>query len=379
MKLSDNKSTEQDQLLLKCIQNIATDAELRTAWEWINSSAENRVYYEKMRDAWMATALNTPVNQRQEDLSLKRIKRRIKDQHNLFSKPRGYQFIVRLTRYAAIFILIFLSGIIVSQLFIPKKVEIGSNTYYTVEAPRGAKTFLTLTDGTKVWLNAGSRLKYKHTYNQGNRDVYLEGEGYFDVAQNRKAAFLVHASNIVVRAIGTEFNVKAYPDDKTIETTLVKGSISIVHSQKNGISQITYLKPNQNVKFLNPNYKATSDDNEDNSEVPAKIAPRTAPVALSDHINTQLYTSWKDKRLVFENENLVDFTRKLGRLYDVNFIYKDPELKKFNISGTIQEETVEQVLSALKLTVPMEYTIEHKDIIITVNKQLKDKYKSLLK
>jgi ferric-dicitrate binding protein FerR (iron transport regulator) len=378
METSENNLQEIDYLIAMSLSNRANNEELKTLWIWIKKSDENLTYYTKTRDVWVASGLSKSVPHKQRENSFQKIKSKIltnKASATLSAKSFTFRFL----KYAAVFILLITIIGVSRYYFIKRTNQPVYTTYFTVEAPRGEKTFLTLTDGTKIWLNAGSRLMYKPNYNSNNRDVYLTGEGYFDVAKNKKIAFIVHTPGVAVRALGTEFNVKAYPDEKIIETTLVKGSISIEHVQKNGKREITLLKPNQKAEFVNPDYNTPIKAIPNKKQVPDKISPKPIQIKLIEKVNTKVYTSWKDRKWVFNNENFDSFSIKLERLYDVKIEFMDDELKKFNLTGTLEEESIEQVLNALKLTIPLKYKITHKKIELYLDNKLNDKYTNILK
>jgi ferric-dicitrate binding protein FerR (iron transport regulator) len=105
----------------------------------------------------------------------------------------------------------------------------------------------------------------------------------------------------------------------------------------------------------------------------------TADVVISKHINTDIYTSWRGKRWIFERENLSEFTKILERRYDVRIYVMDPKLNEYKITGSIEQQTLEQLLNAVRLTVPIYYRISNKEVILTLDKRLEKDYKMLMK
>jgi len=183
---------------------------------------------------------------------------------------------------AALLFIAFVFGGLVTYFFDRgNKESMVTQSYCEVSAPLGAITEVTLPDGSTVWLNAGSRLKYSTRFNVDNRDVALEGEGYFKVAKNKELPFFVNAYGFEVEALGAEFNVKAYPEDTKIETFLVEGKVELGHVNAK-IADETYL---------NRKFKATFYKNEDvariNGQPRLTISPNNDPV---------LYTSWKENK-----------------------------------------------------------------------------------
>lgn len=373
-------------VLLSSIKGEASDDEYRLVWSWIHESKENEKFYMDLRDSWIASGLNQPVNSEQVMASWKRVKNRLfLDERKNKADSSFSLFFFRFLKNAALIILLIGIGAILSHLYydqlFPRKVL----QKYTVEAPRGSKSVITLDDGTKVWLNAGSSLKYSRDFNQQNRDVFLEGEAYFSVAKNKNLPFLVHTSGIVVRAVGTVFDVKAYPDEKVIETTLINGIVSIEHASKAGTVEKITLKPNQKAiyykegKFISGLVNNPVQSRKENKESEPQADNQKVNILIADKIDPEISTSWKDKRWVFNDESLGNFAVKVERLYDVNISFKDEQLKHYKLSGSLEEETIEQLFDAIRLTVPMNYTINHKEVILSLNKQLKEGYEKLLK
>ncbi|NJO68691.1 MAG: FecR domain-containing protein [Bacteroidetes bacterium] len=190
-----------------------------------------------MREIWLKISVSFSIDKNETDTFWLKMKNRINLENQAteieeISKPN--RILKRFIKIAAIFVIAFGMGAVADKFLTEKNIAEPKNEYYSIEAPRGAKSFVTLADGTKIWLNAGSKISYQRSYNQHNRGIYLEGEAFFEVAKNKNIPFLVHSAGIVVKAIGTAFNVKAYPEEGIVETTLVEGSVSIESTAKIG-------------------------------------------------------------------------------------------------------------------------------------------------
>lgn len=218
-----------------------------------------------------------------------------------------------------------------------------------VVAPLGAKSQVILPDHSVVWLNAGSKLRYSTGFNVSDRKLNLEGEGYFQVAKNKNLPFVVDALGFLVEAAGTEFNVKAYQEEPTIETILLKGKVKLDHA----------TEPISDHVFLDPGYKAifyksgSSFDSKDHSRL--VISPETDPWSL---------ISWKEGLLIFKKEPLSSLAVKLGRKYNYSFRFESENIRNFRFSGTLEDETLEQVMEVIRLTSPIAYEIKGKTVII---------------
>jgi transmembrane sensor len=235
-----------------------------------------------------------------------------------------------------------------------------SNEILTVN---GSRKHLTLPDGTMVWLNAGSRLTYGKNYNTGDREVNLTGEAFFDVARNSQRPFLIHTARIDIKVLGTSFNVKSYPTDKTTEATLLHGSIEI--SIKDRPTEKIILKPNEKLVVSNDDSnlhrlataKHPAADNEESLVAIRKPTYERATGAIIE-------TAWVDNKLTFREEAFGDLARQMERWYGVTVRFGDPSLEQLKFTGSFKEETVQQALNAMKLTATFTYTIEQNTISI---------------
>jgi transmembrane sensor len=209
--------------------------------------------------------------------------------------------------------------------------------------PVGQKSVLFLSDGTKVWLNAASKISYiKDFTEQHTRDVYLEGEAFFDVAHNGDKPFIVHTSSIKIKVLGTSFNVKSYAEEKTIETTLVHGKVRIEQSDVRGnrIGDVE-LKPNQRAVF--------------NKE--SKIINIKEVVADNSG-------SWKQERLVFEEEPIDNVILQMERWFNVRIHVENKGNLDCKLTASIEKESLEEVLKLIEASHNIRYTITGSQVFI---------------
>jgi len=231
-----------------------------------------------------------------------------------------------------------------------------------IHSTMGSRVSFNLPDGTKGWLNSGSTLKYALNF-VDNRRVMLEGEAFFDVTPNKSNPFYVRTSEVQIRVLGTSFNLKAYPDDKTVETTLLSGMLEIqTLSETVGERQTVVLKPNQ---------KATFQKNTDllsigeKQAVPERIQG-VQTVRVSRDIDTVPIVAWKNHKLVFVNEPFESLLVKMERWYDVEITMLDNPRENLNYTGIFEKETVEQALRALKVATPdFSYSINKNKINVS--------------
>ncbi len=224
-----------------------------------------------------------------------------------------------------------------------------SPVYYTSFAPKGSISEMLLPDGSQIFLNSGSTIKYSADGTNGMREVFLTGEAWFQVARMKAKPFLVHTSCYDVKVTGTTFNVKAYEDDKEVITTLEEGSIEVKSSENLKLAEETVLKPGEQLVY-----------NKEQKNVHV-IA-----------VNTQQYTSWKDNKLVFINMSLKDLKVLLERKYGVDIKVVDQDILNYHYDGVIKNETILEVLDILKLTLPIDYKIVGQNIVIQKNKKRRE-------
>jgi transmembrane sensor len=239
-----------------------------------------------------------------------------------------------LNRYvaAAVSIIVLISGIYFFE-------RVSGSTREEITA-KGQRTFVTLEDGTKIWLNADSKLSYPKSFaNANTREIQLEGEAYFDVAHNKQQPFIVHTSDIRIKVLGTSFNVKSYGKDRTIETTLIQGKVTI--ESANDSSQLTLL-PNQQAVFEKESRRLFLEHREE----------------IVD------YTAWKEGRLVFLDQPLSDIINELERWFNVTIQVEDRESLDCHFSAKVNNKTLEEVLELFKDSEAIDYKIEGSKVFI---------------
>jgi transmembrane sensor len=222
-----------------------------------------------------------------------------------------------------------------------------------------------LPDGSAVWLNSGSSIKYAENLDEnGKREVTLTGEAYFDVKHDAKHPFIVHAGKLNVVVLGTAFNIKAYPADAFMETTLIKGKVEILNDAKPGTNIVLY--PNQKVTVNTGKYDvkivtlAHKGIVKDSLAVPAAKIP-----ALSDLPDSAIdETAWVSNKLTFKHENFVDLSTRLERWYDVKITFDNKKYLSAQLTGTFKDQDINEVMRALQLTQSFHYSITNNQIHI---------------
>lgn len=211
--------------------------------------------------------------------------------------------------------------------------------YNTIETPRGCEYSLILSDGTKVYLNAMSSLRFPITFQGNTREVELIGEGYFEVNRNDKP-FVVHTSHMRVQVLGTQFNISAYPQED-IQATLVSGSVKVETS--NGESQV-----------LKPNEQATLTEGEKKMDI------RT--------VNAAFYTAWTQGKIHFKDQRLEDILKTLSRWYPIEVIYMDESIKDIRFGCHLNRyEEITPFIQMLEKTNKIKARFKEKNILLYNN------------
>jgi transmembrane sensor len=254
-------------------------------------------------------------------------------------------------RAASVIILAIAFAWIWQMISVNRKIPVQKIVYNEIIVPVGEKAQAILSDGTHVWINSGSRLKYPVAFGQSSRDVSLQGEAYFDVKKRARSTFTVNTSDVRIVVLGTAFNVKAYPEDMKTQTTVVRGVVR-VESREKGIDPVM-IRPNQ-MAILK-----SSGPSEANKMTPIRS------LKIENQVNTVVITSWKDQMLVFADETFEDIAIKMERWFNMKIRIEDSHLKQERYTGKfVHNETVYEVLEAIKLTTPIVYTVKNEEIVI---------------
>ncbi len=213
-----------------------------------------------------------------------------------------------------------------------------------VVIPYGKKSQLILEDGTKVWLNAGSRMAFPTKFTGKKREIFLEGEGYFEVAHCQDKPFVVNTDVISVKVLGTKFDISAYKTDKLTETVLLEGKVVINENSTLGLLKSETL--------LTPNQKASYDRND-----------RT--ITVNEEPDADLTIAWTEGWFKFSRQSMVDVMNKLQRYYNVRFIFDREFHAEDRITGKLDlKESVESVMVALSDVAGIQYRIDNQKIYI---------------
>lgn len=227
------------------------------------------------------------------------------------------------------------------QLIYDNNIDIKELVYHSLKVPYGKRFNIVFSDGSKAYLNSGSVIRYPVKFIEDKkREVFLEGEAFFDVTENKNELFIVNSNGINVEVYGTKFNVRNYSEDFNSDIVLVEGSVGINNSE---VSELTMLKPGFKGSVDKENFRVET-----------------------SKVNTKIYTSWIDGEVIFRNETFSQILKKLERLYNVTIINNKNESldEVFNAAIDVENENIEQVLEYFNKIYNIEYQIFNNKIII---------------
>ena len=256
----------------------------------------------------------------------------LKNRKKLGMIREKYTFTYYVLWIAAVLLLpLMISTGVLSYLYIRQLKQIDTISYLEASSAPGIVTQILLPDSSRVWLNAGSTLRYPSRFSEKDRNVQLSGEGYFEVQSNREHPFYVSLYNgIRVMAHGTKFNVNAYENDSIMETTLETGRVDVL----SGSSRTVTLKPNELVTY---------------NKKEKRFTIKT--------VNIEEKIAWKDGRLIFRNESLDGVLKQLSRRYNIDIVLHKESTKDYKFRATFSTEDITQILNYLRLAAPIEWAV----------------------
>ncbi|NJD21706.1 MAG: DUF4974 domain-containing protein [Melioribacter sp.] len=254
------------------------------------------------------------------------------DSNSNFKSFTIYPTAKQLLKIAAVLVII-IGGYFTAQQFgiFDRKVqtEISWNEKTT---KMGEKWIVSLSDGSRIILNADSKLKYPEHFTNSSREVFLEGEAYFEIHHDTTNPFIVHSGNLSTKVLGTKFNVSAFPNEKEISVSLVEGKVEVAKKEADSEERIVILKPRQQLVYN-----------------------KVKEISTFDQFDEQTAVGWKDNKLVFRKEPFASVLVKLERTYGVKFELQDKSFSSQKITANFQNESLWTVSESLKKLTGLQY------------------------
>jgi ferric-dicitrate binding protein FerR (iron transport regulator) len=318
-----------DELLTSYFSGTLTGDEERELEEWKEASEENLMVFKNAEKVWQSLNILQEMRGYNVSQALSNVHRKTQKSSDQIQKT----FLFYWQRIAAILLLpLFIGG----AIYFTKAKQTSGNSvvWQTISTPPGVKSQIQLPDGTLVWLNSGTNLSFPSSFSDGTRNVKLLGEAFFEVAKDEKHPFTVDLGKINIEVVGTKFNAINYEQEGQTEVVLASGKVRLFERYENQRRLISEMEPGQQAIYLN--------------------AGNT--ISLKN-VDTGKYTSWIEGKLIFRDDPMDEVVRKLDRWFNVQIEITDPNIGGYIYTATFQNETIEQILSLIKRTSPVEYAI----------------------
>lgn len=367
--MDELKHTDLPEFVSEFFAQDLSEENKRNLIDWLHQDKKNPKVLAEYNDIWNASMLLKENEESDENIAWEKFKRKL-----VTTEPKKKS---EWLKYAATALIFTITGSMLYYfLFSEKKLQ--KLTYQEIYVPYGSTSKIVLPDGSYVWLNAGSYLKYDNNFNIDNRNLFLKGEAFFEVQKNPKIGFVVNTPGLVVKAVGTKFNVKSYPEEKSIITTVVEGKVEVFHLPKNGeeerkiilaakqsaLAVKEYIGAPLNDTVVN---KGSQKITKGSALIPVKIAE------ISNLSSTDKFVSWHEGRLIIERESLGLLAVELERRYNVKISFEDESIKNYVFSGVLKDETFEQVIEVIRLTSPILFTIDGNNVKLMEHKSLRNR------
>lgn len=209
---------------------------------------------------------------------------------------------------------------------------------------RGTKSIIELTDGSKIWLNADSKIQYPEVFTGTTREVYLNGEAFFEVAKNPARPFIIHLANGTVRVLGTSFNIRAYDTEKVVETSVATGKVAFI--PKFQTTDTVFITPNNKVRY-----------------VPEEARVDVLPTAAAED------KAWTEGRLLFKALTLEEIAIELERNFGKKVQFLDEAPKRYRLTGSFQNNSLSDIMYYLSQTKEFYFTITNSELLIASSKE----------
>jgi transmembrane sensor len=309
-------------LILGFLDGSASPEEIEKLEDWISLSEENRRYFEEMKNTWEVSANLNVSTEKALSAILDKINRKTGWQSSLL----WFQ------RIAAVLVVpLLLSLFLINARHRTGEIS-GNITYNNTSAAFGTFSYLELPDGSRVWLNSGSKLRYPDRFPSGDRLVYLSGEAYFEVHSDPSSPFIVNTPYFSVTATGTRFNVLAYEKTAHPAVTLIEGKVDVKKAEGDRLRKLSVLSPGEHMVFDTLNETVSVDQEE-----PYK------------HI------AWKDGKLVFRNDPITEVARRISQQYNVDIQIEGEKIMSYRFRARFESEPLDELLRLLKLSSPIDY------------------------
>lgn len=326
---SDREKKEVEQWLAADNNNQQMMNEFRRIWD----SAENE---EPMNDAW--TEIEEDWNRVKERVGLSERGASFAAKRKPASRDKG--MLQQILKVAAIVLFMALMGVLAYQSWQEPEPVAQNPVLKEISTSNGERVNLTLSDGSRMLVNSGSEIKLPNTFQPNKREVYLEGEAYFNVTENPDSPFIIHSQNMVTEVLGTSFTVRSYPEDNSVRVVVEEGSVSF-GSESGSTSDKVVVTGNEMASY-------------DLTE--QKLLTRQVD-------DMALYMGWTEGYFKFREKAMEDVAKELERRYDIQVQFEDNEIRDMKLTANLKSRSMSNVLEVIAMSLEIEYRIEQEDIV----------------
>ncbi len=320
-------------VIIKYLLGKTSEEESKGIIDWLKDKENEDNSFRLLSDIWKDAELSLVGEKPDFEKWLEKIRKEINIREKKSARIARWGIFYRsFSRVAAVLIVplfiltvyLFLAG-----NFNPEQKDIAP-VEHEIYTKAGTRTRITLGDGTIVWLHDGTKFRYPEKFGKDSRQVFVDGEAFFEVAKNPKRPFIVDNPMMKTMVTGTKFNLNAYSSDSYFEATLVEGKVELQHEK-----QRYNLTPGQQIRY----------------------DPESDEVTRLD-VDPSISSSWIDGRLILQDEPLGIAVKKLSRWYNIDIVMQDPELENFLLTATIYDEKPEQTFRLISLAIPVDYSVK---------------------
>lgn len=360
------------EIIVRVLKGEASPSDKQSLIAWLNEDQDNKENFKKLESVWNAISIIDKSGEFDHEKAFMKFRQEVELKLRASKKARLFRISDYIIRIAAVAVIVLGIGYLIfsgsreSVTPVVAKCEIIS--------PRGSKTQVILPDKSVVWLNSESKLEYNNEYGIEEREVFLEGEGYFEVQTNPDQVFVVNTAGLRIKALGTTFNVKSYPSENTVETTLIEGKVDLENITSGKPKTLATLEPNQKVTYFKVTEETDKPERETGitrEESDAATVKDVSPLLANEKVDVSLVTSWTNNMIFFDHETFQDLAVRLERRFGVNIYFIDDGIKNLEFTGKFSDIIIEQVLAALQFASPFYYRLYDKDIYISEKPILK--------
>ncbi|HCI71029.1 MAG TPA: hypothetical protein DHV30_10715, partial [Balneola sp.] len=333
-------------LLAKFLAEECDNSEKQLVSEWLSKSSKNRETMKEFEKLWEASG-HSDFSEDVFDSNLEWVvlQHRIEDETLNFNKKSVNRstwlslynpILPTLSKVAALFLVAAVVGLFFIDRFYVEEVQPVEPAFNEISMDKGYRGGVTLSDGTKVYINSDSKIIIPKVFKSNKREVFLEGEAFFEVAKNPNKPFLIRTKGAIVEVLGTSFAVRNYPGDNIIQTVVSEGTVSFSSDNKsinNGV-----ILTAGNLGRLNL----------DNNEI------------KTEHVSDiDFYLSWKDGYLTFQNEKMKEVAKQLERKYDIEVVFDSKEIADMKLTAELRSRSLVRVLETISMSLKIDYTLLH--------------------